>query len=206
MFLAPPVLDLGCIRTLDLHLACVLHLLCWILFVFVHWIFDCVVSVAILWIKPLENPFCRSANIVVYFLWFRRILFWNLAADLDFHASFYGAPRSTSANPCFCCPIGQKNSPLPLNDFRVAPVPAPWMHQIRNVLYFLANPSAHPLLNWGPVTMLTLALDWMHCKYLGSDKLLYGGVLHVIIYKLLSGTAQENMVQTWNLLKTNTTL
>ena len=48
MFLAPPVLDLSCIRTLDLHLACSLHLLCWILFVFVHWIFDCFVSVAIL--------------------------------------------------------------------------------------------------------------------------------------------------------------
>ena len=67
LMFAPPVLDLSCIRTLDLHLACFLHLLCWILFVFVHWIFDCVVSVAILWIKPLENPFCRSANIVVYF-------------------------------------------------------------------------------------------------------------------------------------------
>ena len=40
------------------------------------------------------------------------------------------------------------------------------------VMDFLANPSAHPLLNWGPVTMLTLTLDWMHCKYLGSDKLL----------------------------------
>ena len=49
--------------------------------------------------------------------------------------------------------------------------------------------------------MLTLTLDWMHCKYLGSDKLLYGGVFHVIVYKLLSGTAQQNMVQTWNLLK-----
>ena len=48
MFLAPPVLDRSCIRTLDLHLACSLHLLCWILFVFVHWIFDCFVSVAIL--------------------------------------------------------------------------------------------------------------------------------------------------------------
>ena len=53
MFLALPVLDLSCIRTLDLHLACFLHLLCWILVVFVHWIFDCFVSVAILWIKPL---------------------------------------------------------------------------------------------------------------------------------------------------------
>ena len=38
LMLAPPVLDLSCIRTLDLHLACFLHLLCWILFVFVHWI------------------------------------------------------------------------------------------------------------------------------------------------------------------------
>ena len=45
-------------------------------------------------------------------------------------------------------------------------------------------------------------LQWeMHCKYLGSDKHLYGGVLHVIIYKLLPGTAQEHMVQTWNNLK-----
>ena len=53
MFLALPVLDLSCIRTLDLHLACFLHLLCWILAVFIHWIFGCFVSVAILWIKPL---------------------------------------------------------------------------------------------------------------------------------------------------------
>ena len=35
------------------HVACFLHLLCWILVVFVHWIFDCFVSVAILSIKPL---------------------------------------------------------------------------------------------------------------------------------------------------------
>ena len=52
---------------LGLHLACSLHLLCWILFVFVHWIFDCFVSVAILWIKPLIKHCGRSANIVVYF-------------------------------------------------------------------------------------------------------------------------------------------
>ena len=45
-------------------------------------------------------------------------------------------------------------------------------------------------------------LQWeMHCKYLGSDKHLYGGVLHVIIHKLLTGTAQQNMVHTWNILK-----
>ena len=45
-------------------------------------------------------------------------------------------------------------------------------------------------------------LQWeMHCKYLGSDKHLYGGVFHVIIHKLLTGTAQQNMVHTWNILK-----
>ena len=45
-------------------------------------------------------------------------------------------------------------------------------------------------------------LQWeMHCKYLGSDKHLYGGGLHVIIHKLLTGTAQQNMVHTWNILK-----
>ena len=99
-------------------------------------------------------------------------IIWNLAADLDFHASFHRAPRSTSATPCWCCPVGQRDSALPFNDFRVAPVPAPWMNQILNILCFLANPSAHPLLNCGPVTMLTLTLAWMHCKYLGSDKLL----------------------------------
>ena len=125
---------------------------------------------------------------------------WNLAADLDFHTKFYGAPSHSSATPCFCCPVGQKGSALPLNDFRSAP-PAPWMNQIRNTEYFRRHPSAHPLLNWGPITMLNLTLDWMHCKYLGSDKYLYGGVLHVIMYKLLTGTAQANMVQTWNNLK-----
>ena len=133
-----------------------------------------------------------------------RRLFWhNLESGCrsGFSCELLWGPRNTSATPCFCCPVGQKDSALHYNDFRVAPVPAPWMNQIRNVLYFLANPSDHPLLNWGPVTMLTLTLDWMHCKYLGSDKLLYGGVFHVIVYKLLPGTAQQNMVQTWNLLK-----
>ena len=45
-------------------------------------------------------------------------IIWNLAADLDFHASFSGVPRGTSATPCFCWPVGQKGSALPLNDFR----------------------------------------------------------------------------------------
>ena len=73
LMFAPPVLDLSCIRTLDLHLACFLHLLCWILDVFVHWIFishvsctSCIGSYLYSYIGSsialFLSPFCGSSH------------------------------------------------------------------------------------------------------------------------------------------------
>ena len=43
-----------------------------------------------------------------------------------------------------------------------------------------------------------IALDWMHCKYLGHDQLCYESVLSLLTKHILPGDPSENIRQIWN--------
>ena len=48
------------------------------------------------------------------------------------------------------------------------------------------------------VTILTVFPDYMHTKFLGTDRFVYGAILFVICYMLLAGTPEENLAAVWS--------
>ena len=48
---------------------------------------------------------------------------------------------------------------------------------------------------------LTVCVDWMHTKYLGTDLYLTGSVLFVMVHHLLPGTLDDNLAAVWTLIK-----
>ena len=93
-------------------------------------------------------------------------LLWVIESDLDFLAVFWNFPRNSSATPGAYCPCTNRTGPMPFDDFSIAP-PAPWMSEIRNIEYMLANPAIfpNPMYNIPGVTPLTVCIDWMHTKF-----------------------------------------
>ena len=47
------------------------------------------------------------------------------------------------------------------------------------------------------VTVHSLHPDWMHAKHLGTDKVLCGSVMYLLVYFVLSGTPEENLMTVW---------
>lgn len=113
---------------------------------------------------------------------------WCIKADLDFMWSFYGWPRGNSATPCALCPCTLRADDCPWSDFRSPG--SEWMTRIYGGDQWLGlNPpdQRQPLLTLPGVTILSMAVDWMHCKYLGTDQYFLGSVLFLMVYHLLPG-------------------
>ena len=75
----------------------------------------------------------------------------------------------------------------PWSDFRDDP-PAEWMLDIWMPVDWKMNTVPNnALLRLSFVSILTLQPDWMHLKYLGTDKYFYGSVLALMVFYLLPG-------------------
>ena len=44
-------------------------------------------------------------------------------------------------------------------------------------------------------------LDWMHCKYIGSDQYMLGSVLWILCFLVLPGAAEDNVKTCWSFIK-----
>ena len=96
-------------------------------------------------------------------------MLWALEGDMDYYAKTLGLPRwSLSQHCCALCKC-EKNGPMTWQDARLgAPwvkscwKPAEWMQSLER--------SMNRLFSLPGVTCATVALDYMHCKYLGSDQ------------------------------------
>ena len=92
---------------------------------------------------------------------------------------------------------------LPFDDFSIEP-PAPWMSQIRNLEYMLGHSAIfpNPMYNIPGVTPLTVCIDWMHTKYLGTDQYFPGSVLFTLCHFLMHGvSAAANCAEIWKHVK-----
>jgi hypothetical protein len=133
--------------------------------------------------KPLANGFFG--------------VLWAIMGDLDYFYGVLGLPRFSSAtNPCALCKCTSAG-PLSWTDNRAD---ALWMSNLWSAKDWLAwpNRSKCPLFSIPGVSCLTVALDYMHCKYLGMDQYMFGSILRLLVYHCLSvGTPQENLNQLW---------
>lgn len=120
--------------------------------------------------------------------------------DLDYMAGVLGLPRwSSGQGPCALCQC-TANGPLSYTNFQPT---APWIATCWSPAAWLAWPlrCTNPLFDLPGVTALTVALDYMHTKYLGSDQYMFASVLVLLVYYILPGSPQENLDECWNFIQ-----
>ena len=107
-------------------------------------------------------------------------LLWVIESDLDLLAVFWGVPRTHAHRPCAFCPVTNLLGSSPWNNFNLSPA-APWMGAIFDVSHMLAHPEHLPnkIFQLPGVSPLTVPIDWMHTKYLGTDQYFLSSVMNV---------------------------
>ena len=57
--------------------------------------------------------------------------------------------------------------------------------------------SRSPFFSLSYTSALTVCLDYLHCKYLGSDQYQFGAVFEVLVRFVLPGAPDENLERVW---------
>ena len=111
-------------------------------------------------------------------------LLWAIKGDLDYLGYFLGFPRVTATRPCGLCPCTIHDD-MPWTDFRAH---APWIPaQYSKEAYEGLFGGCNALLSLPAVSVLSIAPDYMHVKFLGTDQFLLGSVLYLLIHHLMAG-------------------
>ena len=127
---------------------------------------------------------------------------WAVVGDLDYFASMLDVPRSTAVQPCSRCRCS-KWGPLTWQDFRPA---AAWTSTVFSPASWRAlaadEKSTCPLFSMAATSICNLAYDFMHCKFLGSDKTLYAAILWLLVFHLMPGPDEHtNLGILWTEIK-----
>ena len=125
---------------------------------------------------------------------------FSLQGDLDYYASVLDLPRSTLASgPCALCRC-TKFGPHSWQDFRTS---AAWRDTCWKASEWKmwSDKSSCPLLRLPTSNCWTVALDWLHIKYLGMDQFLYASVIFMLVFYVLPGTPEQNMASFWQALQ-----
>lgn len=133
-------------------------------------------------LKPLANGYYAAL--------------WSILGDLDYLAKALLLPRSTLASgPCSLCRCKGKG-PYSWLDFSLK---APWRTVQWTAHGWRQWPerSKSPLFDIDGFTPHLIALDWLHCKYLGHDQFTYGSILSLLTHYILKKSPTENTAQVW---------
>ncbi|CAJ1430017.1 unnamed protein product, partial [Effrenium voratum] len=130
-----------------------------------------------------------------------RAVLWAIIGDLDYLAAVFGFPRHNAAKPCALCNCSTSGE-HPWTDFSPS---ASWRATMWTPQSWLDSPSKlpNPLFSCAGVTACSVAYDYMHLKYLGSDQYSFGAVLTLLVYHVLPADPEENVVQIWDEIKTD---
>ena len=115
---------------------------------------------------------------------------WIIQGDLDHLRTVYGLPNANSLTPCSWCPANSGG--LPWNDFRDT---AECFHQTwtKQRWQLWIGDRKHAIFTLPGVSILTVGVDLMHIKHLGTDKYMYGSVLYLLCFHVLSSSPLENL-------------
>lgn len=124
---------------------------------------------------------------------------YSILGDLDYFYKTLKLPRYSSAAPCSLCKC-TLHGPSTWKDFRLT---APWLQQLWKPLEWAAwaNRSKCSLFDIPGVSICSVALDYMHCKYLGCDQYLFGSLLYILCFIVLPETPKLNLAFCWQFIK-----
>ncbi|CAK9083768.1 Uncharacterized protein SCF082_LOCUS39746 [Durusdinium trenchii] len=119
----------------------------------------------------------------------RRGVLWAITGDLEWFASQFGFPYSSSNMICAYCLADQKKtgSERPFTDCRPT---AAWRSSILSPKFLQKEYGAHPLFKVPACSALAIKLDILHVLDLGVAAYLHGSVLIDIMDKL-GGTSRS---------------
>ena len=125
-----------------------------------------------------------------------RACLWALMGDLDYFASVFGLPRwNLAVGPCSLCRCN-KAGEFAFTNFAEN---APWVDTCWTVAKWFewVNRSMHIIFSVPGVSVLSVMLDYMHLKYLGSDQYQFASVFALLVHRVMPGTPQENLDSCW---------
>ena len=142
---------------------------------------------------PPESEACRKANTPLADGYYATI--YAVMGDLDYFAKTLELPRSTSSNPCALCKCTLRGSTSWKNNDQNAE----WLGLCWKPLEWVVwdGRSKIELFSIPGVSGATVAVDYMHSKYLGSDQYQFGSVLYVICYHILANPPKQNLAECW---------
>ena len=125
-------------------------------------------------------------------------MLWAIIGDLDYFSKALLLPKSTlAAGPCPLC-RRKGSGPSTWADFREN---APWRDLVWKAEDWRVweGRSKSPLFDSDEFTPWLLSLDWMRCKYLGYDQLVYGSILALLVHFVMAhlGTPLECLQILW---------
>ncbi len=116
---------------------------------------------------------------------------FGLKGDLEHHSSALSLNNPSSAKPCCKCQCDIRDDSKPWTDARptAAWVPTIWTA----TAWEAAHPNRNILFTLPGVAILSVMIDFMHTKHLGTDQYFYGSVLYMLVFMIMRGTVQENL-------------
>jgi hypothetical protein len=116
---------------------------------------------------------------------------WAIRGDLEYYGKVLKLNWYMSSSPCsFCNCNTTPNSPMAWSEFR--PGICEWADRVlTDEQWRLARPNLHPLFMLPGVGIDNVICDWMHSKHLGTDMYIFGSILHILCYAILTGSNQD---------------
>ena len=120
---------------------------------------------------------------------------WSVMGDLDYLAKTLQLPRSTSANPCCLCRCTLHGP----ETWKTNTADALWKNTLWKPLEWTCweGRSKCKLFSIPGVSSVSVALDWMHNKYLGIDQYIFGSVLYILCFMVLPLQPLQNLSTCW---------
>ena len=120
-----------------------------------------------------------------------------IKGDLDYLNKNLRLNNWSAASPCSLCPANStRGDPMHCLEFR--PAVAQWMTERWSSAEWAAlRPDRHRLLRLPSIGIENVSYDYMHCKHLGTDKIVYGSALFLLSFDVLADTPEANFATIW---------
>ena len=120
-----------------------------------------------------------------------------IKGDLDYQAKNLSLAHGSSAHPCsLCCTNKTAGDPLFWQEFRREH--AEWMQALwSSEEWAIMHPHRHALFKIPGVGIENIYYDYMHCKHLGTDKVVYGSIMFLLCYDVMGGNPETNFAALW---------